>query len=281
MGGGDPWRSKSATARGSCARLQYSQRTGAARPSQVRPQLPWKPNGTRRGISAVATGPLAMSWRLEDHAVAAVFGRRARPPRSASRRPPAASAERGTNTGSDVTSPPVELVDLALAGHEVEVGDGDLSLMVSAPRGSAAYQPWRCWRVSHALDRRAGTRRRRSSSGSSLIASELLARSKVQRTSRAAALSPARAVGVGEQRGHVVAHDVAVDLVALLPGVQRVEDVAGLGVEPADRRDVGVAAHHAHVAALLRLPGERRPRRSSPAPGCRSAAAPGTARGSR
>src|SRR6187431_1763798 len=105
-------------------------------------------------------------------------------------------------------------------------------LMVPVSPGSAAYQPWRCLRVSTRGSTR-GNSPSRSSSGSSRMASEFEARSKVRAPvpqGRRLAGRP----GLGEQGRGVVAHDVAEDPVALFPAVQRVEDVAGLGVEPAN-----------------------------------------------
>ena len=45
------------------------------------------------------------------------------------------------------------------------------------------------------------------------------------------------AIGIGKERRRLVLHDVANDLVAILVSVHRMEDVAGIALEPADRCD--------------------------------------------
>ena len=63
------------------------------------------------------------------------------------------------------------------------------------------------------------------------------------------------AVRVGKQRRRVVLHDIADDLVAVLIGIHGVKDITGIAFEPAHRRNVGVALHHADISALVGLPG--------------------------
>jgi hypothetical protein len=118
-------------------------------------QLPWKPKGTRRGSSAVAIGP----WRCPaPRRPAGPSGSppRARPPRSASRRPRRVGRARhehrlgGQRRRRSARRPGA----CPSAGR-----GGRWRLLDRAARpGSAAYQPWRCLRVSTA-GRRAGTRR--------------------------------------------------------------------------------------------------------------------------
>src|SRR6185437_14060808 len=64
------------------------------------------------------------------------------------------------------------------------------------------------------------------------------------------------AVGVREERRLLVLHDIGIELVALLPGVHRVEDIAGVGLEPPQRRDSLVARQEADASAERGLPAE-------------------------
>ena len=63
---------------------------------------------------------------------------------------------------------------------------------------------------------------------------------------------------MGKQRHFLELHHMGDDAVALCVGVHRVENVAGVGLEPAHVRHRAVAAHHADVGALLRLPRQGR-----------------------
>jgi hypothetical protein len=61
-------------------------------------------------------------------------------------------------------------------------------------------------------------------------------------------------VRVRKQRRRLVLHDVADDLAAILIGVHGMENIAGIALEPAYRRDLGVPPHHADIGALVCLP---------------------------
>ena len=168
---------------------------------------------------------------------------------------------RGTNTGSPQPLPAPKLRRLAACRAPGRTS-GPPSTAAAASAPLAGSRPPRSRSGAsgrRGARRRAGTRAIASSSGVELHA----AACQVDRASGACGLrcrpcSPGRARRSALMKSQpVVARDVEHELVALVVGVHGVEDVAGVGVEPAHVGVAAVARHDAEPRAALRLPRER------------------------